>query len=280
MNSLINKIGLGTVQFGANYGISNVKGKTPDAEVKSILAYAQKSGINYLDTAHAYGTAELVLGKNNLNEFKIVSKYLSGAENSLEQQIHTSLKRLKQSSLYAYLAHRPLDLIENNCKNWKVLQDYKSKGKVAKIGASFNTIEEMDELLSSGIQLDIIQVPYNFFDTRFEKNMQKLHKSGCEIHTRSTFLQGLFFCNTNELSSFFEEVKPLIKELQRIENLATQLLQYVLKRDFIDVVNIGVNNLDQLVENISLLGKFENQLVSNDKAIKNEILIPSKWPKH
>ena len=154
MNSLVNKIGLGTVQFGANYGISNAKGKTPETEVTSILEYAQKTGITYIDTAYAYGTAELTLGKNNLHEFKIVSKYLSEAENSLEKQIDTSLKRLKKSSLYAYLAHRPLDLIENNCKNWKVLQDYKSRGKVSKIGASFNTIEEMDELLDSGIQLE------------------------------------------------------------------------------------------------------------------------------
>ena len=34
-----NKIGLGTVQFGMDYGVSNTKGKTPDIEVSKILEY-------------------------------------------------------------------------------------------------------------------------------------------------------------------------------------------------------------------------------------------------
>jgi aryl-alcohol dehydrogenase-like predicted oxidoreductase len=279
MSSLINKIGIGTVQFGLNYGISNSSGKTPENEVGRILNYAKEKGIVYLDTGHAYGNAELVIGKNNLENFRIVSKYVSNIEQGIEEQIELSLKKLNQQSIYAYLAHRPLDLIENNYDSWKKLQFYKNNYKVYKIGASFNSIDEIEKVLDSGIELDIIQVPYNFLDSRFENYMIQLHENGCEVHTRSTFLQGLFFCNIDNLSDFFQEVKPILQDVQQIENLPVQLLQYVLEKEFVDVVNIGVNNLDQLVDNIELIGKTESKLVKLNNQIKMEILMPSSWPK-
>ena len=71
----INKIGLGTVQFGLPYGINNTYGQTQEVEVKVILQIASKNGITILDTAHAYGNCETILGKQDLNKFNIVSKF-------------------------------------------------------------------------------------------------------------------------------------------------------------------------------------------------------------
>ena len=85
---LANKLGLGTVQFGLPYGISNANGQTSAEEVKAILQAAAQHGISLLDTASAYGNAEAVLGKNDLRNFRIVSKYITPvAENSIEQQL-------------------------------------------------------------------------------------------------------------------------------------------------------------------------------------------------
>ena len=58
------KLGLGTVQFGTDYGISNKLGQTSADEVRKILEFAAGHGIRYLDTAPAYGTSEAVLGEN------------------------------------------------------------------------------------------------------------------------------------------------------------------------------------------------------------------------
>src|SRR5690606_33082671 len=121
---------------------------------------------------------------------------------------------------------------------------------VQKVGASFNSIDEVQPFLDNGIDLDLIQVPYNYLDRRFEQVMKDLKSKGCEIHTRSAFLQGLFFCDVNILSPFFDEIKPIIKQIQSGPNLSGQLLKFVLEKDFVDVVNIGVNNLTQLEENL------------------------------
>ena len=68
------KIGLGTVQFGCNYGISNKNGQVPYDEIVKILEYAQSVGIDTLDTASLYGNSEKVLGQINLDNFKVVTK--------------------------------------------------------------------------------------------------------------------------------------------------------------------------------------------------------------
>ena len=69
-----NKLGLGTVQFGCNYGISNKNGMVELNEVKNILNTACESGIDTIDTAHLYGSSEEVLGQFNLKNFKVVTK--------------------------------------------------------------------------------------------------------------------------------------------------------------------------------------------------------------
>jgi len=278
MSILLNKIGIGTVQFGTDYGISNSNGQTTLEEVEEIIHYAKENNIHYLDTAYAYGNAEEVLGQFELSDFRIISKYIPQDSMQSYDQFEATLNRLNQNSLYGYMAHRPLDLIKNNKKNWKILLNLKSNKRVKKIGGSFNCIEELEQVLEAGIELDVIQVPYNYFDRRFEKSMIVLKSTGCEIHTRSAFLQGLFFCDVETLNPFFEEIKPLLRQIQTCQNLSGQLLKFVLEKNFVDVVNIGVNNLKQLKQNIENIQDVDSTLPQLENRIRTEILTPSKWP--
>ncbi len=56
------RLGLGTVQFGLDYGISNRRGRTTLNEVCGILAIAAENGVRVLDTATTYGESEAILG--------------------------------------------------------------------------------------------------------------------------------------------------------------------------------------------------------------------------
>jgi len=278
MNS-ISKIGLGTVQFGIPYGISNKNGQTPEAEVKLILNYAKEVGIDVLDTASAYGTSEKVLGENDLSEFKIVSKFLlQNSKHSISLQLKESLQNLKVNSLYGYMAHRPMEVADSP-ELWDQLIQLKEQGSIEKIGFSFNEVHEIENILTIGLVPDIIQVPYNYFDNRFEPYITELKKQGCEIHTRSAFLQGLFFSDTKNLNAFFDDVKPVIQQLQKFgDALPGMLLKHCTDKPFIDRVIFGVNTLSQLKNNISNLS-VSNLLPLKTQTINNSILIPSKWPK-
>jgi len=279
MTNTISKIGLGTVQFGIPYGITNKLGQTPEPEVKLILNYAKEVGINVLDTATAYGESEKVLGRNDLNGFKVVSKFLLDKNDKrITQQLKESLTNLKTPKLYGYMAHRPME-IANRPELWKELIHLREQGYIKKIGFSFNEVDEMKTVLSLGLSPDIIQVPYNYLDNRFVPYMKELKNQGCEIHTRSAFLQGLFFSEPTKLNDFFSDVKPIIQQLQKFGiALPGMLLKYCTDKPFIDKVIFGVNTLSQLKNNISNLS-VSNLLPLKTQTINNLILIPSKWPK-
>lgn len=279
MSSLIHKIALGTVQFGTDYGISNSSGQTSLEEVNEIFEVAKREGIEFLDTAHAYGTSETVIGKANGQDFQVVSKFINvQTKKDIKTQFEEGLINLRRDSLYGYLAHRPIDVL-NNPDIWKFLLELQSNDKILKIGFSFNSIEEIERILNKGIIPDLIQVPFNILDSRYEPFMKELkEKYGTEIHTRSTFLQGLFFMNPSNLSSFFDPIKPWLKQIQNVE-LTGRLLQFVANKNFVDKVIVGVNNHLQLQENLNALSQDLQPLEKINFSVPSEILTPSNWPK-
>ena len=264
-----------------NYGISNTSNKTPENEVGKILEYALENGITCIDTASAYGSAEEVLGKFNLSNFRVITKFMPPEnKGSIAEEFEKSQNRLNLTTIEGFLAHRPGFLIENR-HAWKKLQTLKAKGKINKIGFSLNHPNELQQLLALNMIPDLVQVPYNFLDNRFKAGMINLKEKGCEIHTRSTFLQGLFFMNPNTLGGHFDSVKKIIVELQEQykENLSGALLKFVLQQDFVDVVIMGIENLKQLKQNME--GIYIDQTIDViDVQIDEKILSPSLWPKN
>lgn len=276
----IKKISIGSVQFGSDYGISNSSGITPEEEVKEIIEFCRENNITTIDTAYGYLKSEVVLGKNDLSGFDVVSKFLpeSNVVPSVEEQMNISLKRLNVSYLYGYLAHRPQYLLENK-HIWQFLISAKNDKLVKKIGFSFNEPHEIDEVLKENMIPEIVQVPLNYFDNRFDDKIKFLKDSyNTEVHVRSVFLQGLFFTNTKTLDNFFNPVKNYIEDLQRnYIPLNAHLINYVLKKDYIDKIVIGVNNKNQLIENIEGL-KHNFKLPPFTGKVDDKILIPSNWP--
>lgn len=277
MDERSQKIGLGTVQFGTRYGISNKVGKTPETEVAKVLELARKYKVELIDTASAYGDAEKVLGQNDLSSFRIVSKFMPPEYSPVSEQLKRSIANMGVDSLYGYLAHRPNHLAEN-LSIWDELQYLKRDGLIQKIGFSLNRPEELENLLQKKIQPDIIQVPFNYFDRRFKDLMISLKAKGCEIHARSAFLQGLFFMDIDQLDSYFSDLIPLLEILQKnVENLPGALLRFVLEQPFIDKVIIGVENHKQFIQNLDSLSTLSS-LPTFTKKIPESILIPSNWP--
>src|SRR5690606_15941273 len=116
---------------------------------------------------------------------------------------------LKSKAIYGCLFH--------DYNSWKQqpqlldeLQKLKAEGKISKVGFSLYYPQQAEELLENKIDFDLVQVPYSLFDQRFETVFKKLKKVGVEIHTRSVFLQGLFFLQPEKISPYFQEILPQI----------------------------------------------------------------------
>lgn len=275
----MNKIVLGTVQFGLQYGV-NSAGRPSEDAVKGILSEAAKGGITTLDTSSAYGNSEEILGECVTPEenFKIVSKYPQG-ETSVSEMFNGSLKRLNVSQLYGYLLHH-FEVYKNNPKVWDEFVALKASGKVEKIGFSLYTPEELEFILEKGSPFDLIQVPFNIFDKKFLPYMKELHEKGVEIHVRSTFLQGLFFKDRNALPEKLQPMKNYLLQLDEFSQksgltISEIALNYNLQNPYIDGVLIGVDNVEQLQMN---LYSVKNTPVDIEIEVKEqELLNPVNW---
>ena len=252
------KLGLGTVQFGLKYGVSNQSGRTPPDEVRRILSFAASVGVEVLDTAPAYGESEEVLGEFSslASRFRIVTKTRSSVRldaGDVTTDITSSLNRLKASRIYGLLVHTPKSLSgENGRRIFEELQALKTKGLVSKIGVSVYDSADIDEILSVH-QPDIVQVPINVFDQRLLKSghLRELRQRNIEIHARSVFLQGLLLMTPESLPSHLSSVRPHL-EMYR-NNIAAlgmspvgAAIRFAIEQPEIDIVLCGVNNLAQL----------------------------------
>ena len=144
------KLCLGTVQFGLPYGITNQAGQVPEVEVSRILDLATASGIELLDTAQAYGTSEMVLGRcwPKGAPRRLISKLPAGTgQESWEESLVASLERLQTPQLDGFLLHRASDLLASEGKalmDW--LEGLRERGLVERIGVSIYVASELDGL--------------------------------------------------------------------------------------------------------------------------------------
>lgn len=274
-----NKLVLGTVQFGCQYGI-NSEGRPNQEMVSHILEEAYTQGIKTLDTSSAYGDAEQVLGNciHSDANFRIVSKY-PPCDLSVPEAFNASLDRLKKQNLYGYLMHH-FSVYESNPKVWNDFLMLRDKGLVKRIGFSLYSPSELEILLDRKVEFNLLQIPRNILDRKFEPYLKDLHNKGVEIHVRSTFLQGLFFKDRNNLPVKLQPLKDSLLELDQCAvalnlSVAELALSYNLQNPYLSGVLIGVDNVEQLRTNIRSISdkKFDVQINIKEK----ELLNPVNW---
>ena len=103
----MNKLALGTVQFGLDYGLSNVREKVSFEEAIKILNFSKVNNIDTIDTASFYGNSEKLLGEIGVNDFHIITKTAPiklGVSNVIKS-FHQSLSNLNTSTLDGLLIH-------------------------------------------------------------------------------------------------------------------------------------------------------------------------------
>ena len=292
MNSISSKIVIGTVQFGLNYGINNKTGIPTNEEISKLLVFANQNGIETLDTAYDYGESEKRLGKlikQNDLKFNLISKApKTSNRKNIFRYFDESLKKLQKKYIYGYLLH-DFSCYQNDPQIIKSLHYLKEINAVKKIGFSLENPEQLEKLFADNISFDLIQFPYNIVDRRFEPYFGELKRKNVVIHTRSVFLQGLFFMNPDELSPKLKPFKELLhklKELSKKNNrtIANITLNFALQNEFINNVVLGIENIKQLTMNLCEVNNLQNyeknrliDLEIKKIQIPQELLLPSNW---
>jgi aryl-alcohol dehydrogenase-like predicted oxidoreductase len=279
---MLEKLGLGTVQFGQSYGVSNTHGQVPHTEAAAILAGAAQSGIHLLDTAANYGEAEAVLAKLNTAAFRVVSKTI-GLKHGLNQVIARARQSATTLKADTILVHAAADLLgPDGDALWSALLRLRDDGAVRKIGISVYVADD-PAALAARFRPDVMQLPFSMLDQRLLANgtLQRLRDLDVEIHARSLFLQGLLFLD--RLPEKLSHAGPHLNNIRvRLQNAGTTplaaALGFVLSRPEIAFGLVGVTSAAELNEIIAAAAKPLPALDWTAFALDDEMtLTPSLW---
>lgn len=294
----ISKFGLGTVQFGLDYGFT--KRKTQD-EVNAILTTANDNGITLIDTAREYGDSEEKIGnflQNYKNNFVIATKLrliedldnlnYTNFKNNIYNSVEESLEKLQLDKVPILQLHQAVDEIYKNDDFWTVVNQLKDDNLIDLFGVSVYELQETEFITEnhSG-SVDFFQIPYNIFDRRFDAIQNQLEENNIGLISRSTFLKGIIPCDIDDVPEGLEKIKPFKQDLIDIANKcdvsAAELASvFVYYNNYINSTILGVNSPEELETNIKSIDKFDKTLLEDidfdSLRINDDYLIdPRKW---
>jgi len=273
--NIASKIVLGTAQWGAPYGITNVTGIPNKRECRAILKTALENGITSIDTARAYGKSEQVFGEASMGmegRFNIMTKLsplqecpreadVPIVEAFVDASIMTSCRELGAKTIDVVMLHRAEHLHTWQSSAWLRLIKLKSRGIIGRLGVSVQTPDELETALEEE-GVEHIQMPWNVLDWRWDDIIPKIRKTKASreitIHARSTLLQGLLANKEPDLwkKAHIPDAAPVINWLELIKSdtghkdLSGFCIGAALEQDWIDGVVVGMETLAQLLQNL------------------------------
>lgn len=244
-------LGLGTVKFGRNQQVKYPKpfDLPSDAAILELLELAQELGINYLDTAPAYGTSEKRIGKllvGQRENWVIGTKAGEFFENGKSRfdfsakviiaSIENSLRDLKTDYLDLVFIHsdgNDVDLLKNTGA-LEALQALKIQQKIKAIGISSKTAEGGTLALEMGCDVVMLMYhPYYLEELPVIEKAAELNKS---IFVKKALASGHL--------DLLEEKKPV-----------EQTLEFIFEKAAVKSVVVGTINVEHLRENAAICSR-------------------------
>jgi len=289
MSRVLARLGLGTVQFGQAYGVSNARGQVPRDEVAAILRRAAEAGLSVLDTAAGYGDAETVLGSLSplTAPFRLVTKTipLRHGLDAVVARARQSVETLARQPVDLLLVHSAADLLAPaGDALWGALLGLRGEGLFCGIGISAYVADD-PAMLAERFQPDAMQVPFSLLDQRVLHSgaLARIKDLGVEVHARSLFLQGLLFLPEDKLPAKLRHAAPHLAALRaRLHRAGMTPLEaalgFVLQRPEIDTAIVGVTSLAELDEIVGAARQPTPALDWDACALRDDVVLtPSLW---
>lgn len=304
----IEKLVLGTAQFGMPYGIVRA-GEPDETESMLMIKRAIASGADWLDTARAYGRSEGVIGKvlasgwagrtRVATKLSPMTDCSADADPQLaatiaENSLASSCVALQSGKLDTVLLHRAEHFQMWDGRVLDVLKRWRSEGLLGAIGVSVQTPEQLNMALEIP-EIEHIQIPFNILDHRWSQTVEALQTVRADrrlvVHARSAFLQGLLLSDQPQSWARAHVVDPtpirswLAAQASAMgcRDPAALCLAFVRSQDWIDGVVVGLDSLAQLQQAIAAFGQplLEKQqlttLTQTRPFLSPHSLDPSQW---
>jgi aryl-alcohol dehydrogenase-like predicted oxidoreductase len=302
----VSRLGLGTVQFGVDYGVNNPSGRVPRSEVRSILETALERGVSFLDTSRIYGASEEVLGTTMrelgaqdssivCTKLDLPEDYRELSDSALLQAtkdcVHTSLNALKLDCIPFYLTHRAEYKHYRDGIIWHCLRELQDEGLLQHLGASVGTDPDEARQYLADSSVEMLQIPYNALDTRWVRSgvLTEAQEKGVGVVTRSCYLQGLLLMGAHRVPRRLAYAREYV---ERLESLAAELslpvkelaFRYVFSTSTVHTTVLGVDSTQQFRENLALAerpalpGDVVRRVQQAFADVPETVVNPALWP--
>ena len=304
----LSELSLGTVALGIPYGLGaeahSAGGMPPpaDSEAVALVHHAIDRGVNFFDTARAYGRSEEVLGRalrDRRHKVLLATKVschnetgsaVAGPElaEQMKRSLHTSLRLLGTDYVDLLLLHSAsTDLLENSDAIAE-MKRYQTSGKARFIGASTYGEDAPRIAIAQGI--DALQVAFNILDQRLAPEVFACAKAaGVGIIARSVFLKGALSWRAEYLPVRLSALKARSSAVKRTAAALSPpltreaaALKFVLAHESIATALLGVRDIAELEASLAAARapRWSDATIERFRQLRcdrADLLDPSAW---
>lgn len=301
----VSALALGTVELGLDYGIPAPGhfGRPAEADAIRLVHAALDAGINFIDTARAYGESEFILGKalqgrrqsvvlaTKVGLYQPDGTLPTGAalRNHMLDALHTSLRLLQTDFVDIWQLHLVDEAVLAQRETIaEVFAEARTAGKVRYTGGSFYGAKTAEQALTYDL-FDGLQVTYSVVDQRLADNVLPLaQQQGVGVMVRSVLLKGALTERGEHLPDHLEPLRARSRQFRRLVaeaqlglDAAQVALAFALAHPQIDAVLVGVRSEEELAADLAAVAQpLAPALLAQLTALRlddEHLLNPSTW---
>ncbi len=301
-NLEVSEISLGTVEIGIDYGIPTPgrSRRPPEDEAARLLHRALDLGINFIDTARAYGDSEAIIGRAlgfRRGEFILASKVPLHQHEELgtrelrdhcRKSVGESLRALGTDVIDVMMLHSGSPAILAREDVFDTLEELRQAGSIRYIGASVYGMDSAHKAIESG-RCDCIQLAYSVLDRRPERGVLRLAKEkDVGIVARSVLLKGALTYRYRDLPDELLRLRSAVEELKEVAGCADDGLpalayRWALGRPLIHTALAGASSVEEVEQAVRFAeaGPLpEGTAAAVERVVIEDenILNPATWP--
>jgi aryl-alcohol dehydrogenase-like predicted oxidoreductase len=305
------------------FGGGDYWGEQSQQDVNNVVSAALDMGVNTFDNAEVYnnGESERSLGialQGKRDKAVVISKVSPSNCRNVRQHCINSLQRLGMDYLDVYMLHWPINLlsVKHFTSNEQIIEspptieeayqqlaELKKEGLIRSIGMSNFGRKQMEEVVATGVQVDVNELTYNIVSRAIEAEIVPYcmeHKIGIigSMGLMQGLLAGIYqtagdvpkhqahsrhFANFRgaETSRHNEdgcekELFEVVNQLRKIAgdlniHIAQLAIAWILKKPFMASTLVSSRNIDELKMNIEACSM---EIPDEIEALIDEISLP------
>lgn len=243
---------------------------------KELIHYAIDNGVNYFDTAYLYYGNEELLGKiitGGLRQKVFIATKLPvirvSSKKDFDKFLEIQLKNLKTDYIDYYLLHMLVSFDQFKRLSGYGIEEWAGKqkelGKIRNFGFSFHGTTESFKNIIDAHNWDLCLMQHNYIDEYFQAGsagLEHANKKGVPVAVMEPLRGGML---ADKLPT---EAKELFYKADDSLSPAEWGIKYVLSKSEVNVVLSGMNEIEQLKQNIALASSIKPVGISEeDKAV-------------